>query len=338
MSPSLCCLRAGGLPTATLYTNQIKHTNDSADTDIFTLMSVAEYVLIFMAHLFLPFLRGLMFHLLTHIRLQMGRGNKRNKGKKVVEMGRSIKTALSSILCLLYIRWKIGWLFASDSLSHFNIWSSSDRTSIEAKWSFLLVPFEMRDEVLSKGFWKDSKSAGISPREMDYGKEIGETLKGWINESFCTTCDGPPFPHHDCWQWCRSLGLIPCFGSLLHLYIVHLFNLKKVQSIKSDPFIFLINLFLMNMQFFFLLRSLVTMLLISQCMVEKGVQSNTMEQLVLHVAGCFLLKNEHVLKGKQWSGGGGADHLSCIDVWSSEYSFLRCHPGEPWIITCEEIF
>lgn len=37
----LCCLRARGLPTATLYTNQIKHTNDSGDTDIFTLMSMA---------------------------------------------------------------------------------------------------------------------------------------------------------------------------------------------------------------------------------------------------------------------------------------------------------
>lgn len=148
----------------------------------------------------------------------------------------------------------------------------------------------MRDEVPSKAFWKDSKSAGISPREMDFGREIGETLKGWINESFCTTCDGPLFPHHDCWQWCHSLGLITCFRSLLHLYIVHLFNLKKVQSIKSDPFIFLINLFLMNMHFFFLLlKSLVTMLLISQCMVEKGVQTH---DGAVGAACCWLLLTE----------------------------------------------
>lgn len=148
---------------------------------------------------------------------------------------------------------------------------------------------------------------------MDYGREISETLKGWINESFCTTCDGLLFPHRDCWQWYCSLGLITCFGSLLHLYTVHLFNLKKVQSIKRDPFIFLINLFLMNMHFFFLLRVLVTMLF-SMYGRKRGVIKHMMEQLVLHIAGCFLptscpLKNEHVLTGK-WSSEEG-EQITC---------------------------
>lgn len=174
---------------------------------------------------------------------------------------------------------------------------------------------------------------------MDYGREISETLKGWINESFCTTCDGLLFPHRDCWQWYRSLGLITCFGSLLHLYTVHLFNLKKVQSIKRDPFIFLINLFLMNMHiFFFLLRVLVTMLF-SMYGRKRGVIKHMMEQLVLHVAGCFLPTEEWACSYRKvviW--GRGADHLSCIDVWSSEYSSLSCHTAEPWITPCEEVF
>lgn len=62
---------------------------------------------------------------------------------------------------------------------------------------------------------------------------------------------------------------------------------------------------------------------------RRGTVKHMMEQLVLHVAGCFLLKNWHVLKEKQWSGGGGGDHFSCIDVLSFEYSFLSCHPAEP---------
>lgn len=94
----------GGLPTVTLNTHKIKHTNDSADIDIFSLMSVPEYVLVFVVHLFLPCLRGLMFHVLSRIRLQVGRGFKTNKGQKVMEMGKSIKTVLSSMLFLLYIR------------------------------------------------------------------------------------------------------------------------------------------------------------------------------------------------------------------------------------------
>lgn len=77
---------------------------------------------------------------------------------------------------------------------------------------FSLCAFELRYEVPSKGFWKDSKNAGISPREMDYGREIGETLKGWINESFSTMCDGPSSHTMTAgsdvahWAWSLALG------------------------------------------------------------------------------------------------------------------------------------
>lgn len=96
-------------------------------------MSVPEYVLVFAVHLFLPCLRGLMFHVLSHIWLQVGRGLKTNKGQKVMDMGRSIKNSTIIYVIFALHQVKNRMLCASDSLSHFNIWSSRDKTSIEAK-------------------------------------------------------------------------------------------------------------------------------------------------------------------------------------------------------------
>lgn len=162
-----------------LYQPNWANTNDSADIDTFSLMSMPEYVLIFIVHLLLLFLRGLMFHLLTHIWLQMGRGFKTNKGKKRMEMGRSIKAALSCVLYLLYIRWKILCLCASDSLFPFNISNSVTRTSIEAKWSFLFVPLSWEMRFLVRAFERTQRMLASVQ-----GKWImeGRLVKHWKDE------------------------------------------------------------------------------------------------------------------------------------------------------------
>lgn len=150
----------------------IKSTNYSADIDVFTLTSKPGFCICSVL-VFPQFLMGSASLLLSHIWLQMTitlKNNNNNKGAK--GGGNGERHANSNVTCIMFAFRQVKKEFcmcANNSLSHFNICSSSDKTSREAKLSFLFMSFEMRDGNFSKGFWKDSnrESAGISPREMD---------------------------------------------------------------------------------------------------------------------------------------------------------------------------
>lgn len=88
----------------------------------------------FTAQVFLHFHTGLMFLLLSHIWLQMARGFKKTYGGK--HGGNGQRHINSTSTCILFAFHQVKnrmCVYATVSLSHFNICSSSDRTSIETK-------------------------------------------------------------------------------------------------------------------------------------------------------------------------------------------------------------